>query len=288
MGYIYLVIISIVFSFGGVMIKSARLMVSPEIISFLRFFLGTICLLGILFLKKEKVKWHVFNKLIWLGAIGKALHYICENYGVAKGFSYGNIIVWPVQSVIILLVSIFILKEAITKKKLAGMLLCILGVVFISWNGVSLEVFLGDSFTLTMIFVAGGIGSALFTWVQKKLVDQMSAVESNLSMFSIATVIALIPVPISGSVTGKVMPSAIFCILLLGVITGVSFLMISEAMKTVPLFMVSVIQSSTVIFSLLWALLFFGEPITQYIIVGTVMFIIGLLCINLTFEKKKR
>lgn len=287
MGYFYLIVVSIVFSFGGVMIKSARLMVSPEIISWLRFILGTMCLMGIVATKKEKITWHLCNKVIWLGAIGKAIHYICENYGVAKGFSYGNIIVWPVQSVIILAVSILIFKETVTKKKLAGMFFCILGVILISWNGVSLDVFMGDGLGLTLIFIVGGIGSAVFTWVQKKLVDEMSAVESHLSMFAIATVITFIPVPISGSITGQVVPSALFCIALLGAITGVSFLLISKAMKQVPLFMVSVIQSSTVLFSLLWAVLFYEEPITKYISIGTVLFIVGLLLINIKWNKEK-
>jgi hypothetical protein len=48
---------------------------------------------------------------IVIGGICKAVHYLGENYGVMKGFSYGEILVWPVQTITILLISVFVYKE---------------------------------------------------------------------------------------------------------------------------------------------------------------------------------
>ena len=285
--YIKLVIIALVFSFGGTLIKFSRLMVSPEVLSFLRFSIGVVILYILIKKSSGKVKWHLLNKTIWIGAVGKSLHYMMENYGVLQGFSYGNIIVWPVQSVIVVLISVFFFKEKVSKQKGFAMVLCILGVAVISWNGVPLDVFLGKNYYLTLIFVVSGAGSAIFTCIQKKLVGQMESKEAYLSAFVIASGITFLPVPAAGSMTGEFHWSAVICILILGLITGVSFLVIADVMKTIPLYMVAIMQSITVIFSLVWAVVFFQEPFTRYTIGGTVLFIIGLIFINLRITSKK-
>ena len=52
-------------------------------------------------------------------------------------------------------------------------------------------------------------------------------------------------------------------------------------MKKIPVFLVTVIQSSTVILSLLWAVLFFHEPVTRYIVAGTLVFFTGIILVNI-------
>ena len=66
----------------------------------------------------------------------------------------------------------------------------------------------------------------------------------------------------------------------LGAITGITFLMISDSMKTVPIYLVPVIQSTTVIFTILWAILFMHEPVTRYIVIGSAVFLIGLIMVK--------
>jgi len=56
-------------------------------------------------------------------------------------------------------------------------------------------------------------------------------------------------------------------------------------MKTIPVFIVTVIQSMSVILTLIWAVLFFNEPVTAWIISGTLIFLCGMILVN---KKKKK
>ena len=93
MGYIYLILISIAFSFGGTLVKTASVMVDSTYISFMRFFVGSAFLLLFLTLRKKKIQLR-FYWPIFLGAACKCLNYITENYCLEKGFSFGNILVF--------------------------------------------------------------------------------------------------------------------------------------------------------------------------------------------------
>ena len=87
MGYIYLLLISVVFSFGGTLVKTASVMVASTIISFMRFFVGVVFLVLFLLLRRQKIRlqfcWPVF-----VGAACKCLNYMTENYCLEKGFSF--------------------------------------------------------------------------------------------------------------------------------------------------------------------------------------------------------
>ena len=289
MSYFYMMLLTILFSFGGITIKTSGTAFSPFMLSFLRFFIGVVLLVIIALVRERKIAFHFTNKIILLGGIAKAVNYLLENYGVMEGFSFGNVIVWPVQAVVALTVSRFLFQEKV-KRSVAGALLCVIGIITVSLNGTPLSEIRGEQAWLLAVFVVSGIGAALFTVSQKMLIGKVGAVEANLSMFLIGSVITLVvllladkpvqPGMIPG-VIGPVTGPALFSTTLLGAITGIGFLRQAAALKKIPVFMVTVIQSSTVILSLVWAVLFFHEPVTRYIVAGTLIFFMGILLVNI-------
>ena len=64
----------------------------------------------------------------------------------------------------------------------------------------------------------------------------------------------------------------------------------AKAIPLVPFYMVPIIQSTMVIFSITWGILFFHESISLYIIGGTLLFVVGLICLQLlnAAEKSKQ
>lgn len=283
MEYVYLMIVSIMFSFGGLLIKLSGGMFSPYMITFLRFAIGIVILAAIQKRQSGHVRLCLSLPLVWWGAVCKLVHYLGENYGVVHGFSYGGVVVWPVQTLTVLAVSVLLLHEALGARKTGGSLLCILGIFLISWNGASPEVFAGARLKLLLIFAAAGIGAALFSVAQKRLLGQMDTVTMNFSMFFVGTLGsgALLPARPASELVSGFHSGGLLCALALGAITGLGFLLIAEAMKKVPLVLVTVIQSSTVILTLVWGVIFFHEPMSLCIVGGTVIFIIGMLMINL-------
>ena len=289
MGYIYLLLQALIFSFGGILIKTTAHCFSSFMVSFLRFALGVLFLLAFQLIRGRKPNIRLANRIIVFGGIAKTLHYLGENFGVMHGFSYGNVVIWPVQTVVILLISVFILKEKVTRRAVIGALLCVSGIVLLTWNGMPIGQFIGGQGPLLLSFVIAGIGASLFSVAQKKLLDRMDTVDLNTSMFIIGGFCAGGVLPFTGSpVTRAIELPAAVSMLILGAITGVGFLLQAEGLKTVPIFTATVVQSSTVLLALLWAALLYHEQITPWIIAGTALFLTGIICVNLKSSKMER
>ena len=228
------------------------------------------------------------DRVILIGGVCKALHYLAENFGVMRGFSYGGVLVWPVQTIVVFLVSTLVYREKTGLRTLAGTILCVAGVITISWNGASLSVFLGNSGIIMAAFVLAGIGAAGFSISQKARIREMDIVEMNASMFTfgwLTTLLVLIPtVP---HATGAVNISGTISMLLLGIITCVGFLLQAAGIRTVPLLIATIIQSSSTVLTILWGVLIYHDPISRYVVLGTVFFMTGIVLVNLSAMKSR-
>ena len=288
MGYFYLILQALIFSFGGLMIKSVGTMFSPFLTSCLRFTIGIAMLFLIQRIRTGRIRLTLTDRVILIGGVCKALHYLAENFGVMRGFSYGGVLVWPVQTVVVFLVSTLVYKEKTGLRTLAGTILCVAGVITISWNGASLSVFLGSSGIIMAAFVLAGIGAAGFSISQKARIREMDIVEMNESMFIfgwLTTLLVLIPT--APHVTGAVNISGTISMLLLGIITCVGFLLQAAGIRTVPLLIATIIQSSSTVLTILWGVLFYHDPISRYVVLGTVFFMTGIVLVNLPAMKSR-
>lgn len=296
MGYIYLLCVALMFSFGGTCVKLISPYFSAEYISFFRFFFGVFFLLLLKLIRRQAfrsdfrlVLREMFRWLIF-GAVAKWLAYLTENYAISHGVSYGNIVTQPAQAIFITLASVFLYKEKLPFRKVLCILLCLGGVLCISWNGRPLSVFLQENLFLTLLFVFSGVAAGCHVLAQKMVADKMDIIDSNLTMFSIAALFAfcpLVPRTASGAISG-VHPNLACCIAILcfGFITGIGFYLNAKAIPLVPLYMVPILQSTMVLFAILWGVLFFHEQITGYIIGGTVAFLFGLITLQLLNARK--
>ena len=288
MGYFYLILQALIFSFGGLMIKSVGTMFSPFLTSCLRFTIGIAMLFLIQRIRTGRIRLTLTDRVILIGGVCKALHYLAENFGVMRGFSYGGVLVWPVQTIVVFLVSTLVYKERNGLRTLAGTILCVAGVITISWNGASLSVFLGNSGIIMAAFVLAGIGAAGFSISQKARIREMDIVEMNASMFTfgwLTTLLVLIPtVP---HATGAVNISGTISMLLLGIITCVGFLLQAAGIRTVPLLIATIIQSSSTVLTILWGVLIYHDPISRYVVLGTVFFMTGIVLVNLSAMKSR-
>ena len=297
MGYLYLICVALMFSFGGTCAKLIGPYFGANYITFFRFFFGVFFLLVLKVIRRQRFRAE-FRQMLrecapWLlmGAAAKALAYLTENYGLTHGVSYGNILTQPAQTVFITCMSVFVLRERITWKKALFLIPCVLGVLIVAWNGRSLDDFLHGNLLLTGLFIVSGVFAGAHVFAQKKVADRMDILDSNLTMFSISAVLSFIPtIPSTafGALTG-VRPdlACILAMLACGFITGIAFSLNAKAIPLVPFYMVPIIQSSMAIFAILWGILFFHEPVSVYIVGGTLIFIAGIIGLQLADSGKK-
>ena len=288
MGYVYLMMVALFFSFGGTCVKMIKPYFDPSMITFMRFFVGVLWLLLLKAVKHQSFrsdfraslrshwKWLIF------GALSKFASYMAENTALSIGVSYGNILVQPVQMILMTVLGATVLHEAMNRYKWSGVVLCVSGILLISWNGLSLDAFLGQNLALTLLYVLAGLGAGLFIFAQKTVADHFDILDSNLCMFAMAAAVSFL-VPVSQS---SVIPSAMpdvrcfIAILFFGFVTGIGFYLNAKAIPLVSFQMVALLQSTMVFFSLAWGILFFHESITGWIIAGTLMFVLGILLIQ--------
>ncbi len=298
MGYLYLLCVAIMFSFGGTCVRLISPHFGPAYITFFRFAVGVCFLLLLKAVKRQSWQKNFFSAVrlasgwILFGAAAKWVAYLTENYALSHGPSYGNIVTQPAQTVFLTLSSVLLFKEKLPPRKLLCILLCMAGVLCISWNGRPLYVFFQENVLLTGLFILSGFCAGCHVLSQKMIADQMDIIDSNLSIFAVSAALSalpLIPDAAGGGLIG-VRPDlgCVAGILVFGFITGIGFYLNARAILLVPFYMVPIIQSTMAIFAILWGVLFFHEKISIYIIGGTVMFITGLIGLQLKAFNKKQ
>lgn len=288
MGYVYLLLVALMFSLGGTSVKLIRPYFAPSMITLMRFAVGVgwLLLLKLILRKRFRQDFAVSFRKHWkwlaLGAVSKMAAYTMENIALSIGVSYGNILTQPAQMILLTVLGVLVLKESMNGWKWSGVVLCILGILLISWNGLSLNVFLGDQLMLTMLYLFSGIFAGLFVFVQKKISEDFDILDSNLVMFAMASLLALI-VP---AAEGRLLPSSapdlkcILAILYFGFVTGIGFYLNAKAIPLVSFQMVAILQSTMVFFALAWGVLFFREPVTVWTVLGTIVFVLGIIFIQ--------
>jgi drug/metabolite transporter (DMT)-like permease len=287
MGYVLLLLATLAWSFVGVLVKSVSTMVDNSWITFSRFFFGVVFLGIYILIKDKRLRMRFSLRWVWLGAAGKSVNYIFENMAITIGYAYGNILVQPVQTVALLAASGILFKERVTAKGWSAAALCVIGVIVIGWNGHPLNELLAGSGLTTLLFTFAGIGAAIHVLSQRQLVKSMDSGNMNMSVFLISTFLVAGPIPFgTHSATEPINAWGWTVLILLGIITGLSFLWFAEAIKRVSFTAVAVVGNSSVLFSILWSYLFFHELITGYVIGGTVVFLAGFLVLNMRFPSK--
>ena len=297
MGYLYLLTVALMFSFVGTCNRLVSPYFSATLITFFRFFFGVICLVilkAVLrqpFRKNYKESVHLVIGWILFGAIGKWLAYLLENTGFTLGPSYGNIITEPAQTVFLTLSSVILFKDKLSPKKILCIIMCTLGVLCISWNGKDLSSFVHENVLVTVLFVISGACAGAHILAQKMIANRMDIIDSNLTIFAFSTVFSLFPVipeAAHGALNVHPNTACILAILAFGCITGIGFYLNAKALPLVPLYMVPLIHGTMVIFCIIWGVLFFHETLSFYIIGGTILFMAGLIWLQLlnNFEKE--
>ncbi len=281
MHYIWLIAAPLMWSFVGILVKTASTMASSSIVTLSRFLFGAMFLGAILLIRDKKLRLTWKNSWIWIGVGGKSLNYIAENIAIRMGAASGNMIVGPLQAVFMAVVSVLFFKEKITPMKVAAVLMCMGGSILISLKGQSLSIFLNTGLVPLLLFMLASIGAATHVISQKKLIDHMDSADMNFSVFLLSTFVTAVPVPFDMRITPPVTVKAVFALVALGFITGISFLLYAKALKKVSLLAATLLGNSSVLFILLWAWLMYGEDVNASMVLGAVIMAGGLVLINL-------
>ncbi len=280
MNVVLLFVPILMWSCVGVLVKIAAVAFSPALISFFRFFFG-IVFLGLWHLVTRRRPRFIFHDpWIWFAALAKTINYTAENGAIARGASWGYIVEQPVQADAVLLISALYFKERPGKRKLAAASLCIVGVLLVGLKGFS-AARAGGTLDF-LLFTVAACGSAGHMMGQKILMGKLDSSSMNLSVFLLASVFTAIPLPFSGhAILGPLSAGPVVAAVVLGFITGASFLIWGVALLRVSFLTTAISANSLGVFALLWGVLLRAEMPDRWSLMGTGIFIAGLLVMNL-------
>lgn len=279
LGYFLLILSTFMWSFVGFFVKTASFTFDSMTISFARFFIGVLFIVAYAKITKTKITWDLTSRFIWVGVIGKSANYIFENTAIAIGYSYSNVLVPPIQTITLVLITLFIFKQALSRAEWFAVTLCLIGVFLVQWNGASLSELLGNAF-IFILLVLSGVGAGFHVFSQKKLTDKMDTGSMNASTFLLASLIVFVPVPFQFEVPETVPLMAIISLIALGFITGFSFHFFAKALQLVPFTAVIILSNSNIFFIILWGKLFFDEPVTVSVWLGALLLLFGVIAMH--------
>ena len=285
MSYVYVIIATIMFSFVGTLVKTASKMVPASAVSFSRFFFGILFLLLLSLILRRKTRLYFKSKWIFIAAAAKVLNYFCENTALRMSASYGNIIVYPVQAVALCVFSAIFFKEKIGPRKILATILCVAGVLMVSINGTRLSALTREAILPNVLLMIAALGAATFILCQKKLAKEVESIDMNTSVFLLGAIFASVPMGFDAGEFQSFSWLSLLALMGLGVITGGAFLLVAKSLEGISLIVSGMIQSGSVLFTLLWGALLFNEKLTVYTLAGVIIFLGGLVLINLAPKK---
>ena len=163
------------FLWGGTTVaaKIAMNYVPPYTLAFLRFSLAAVLMYGIARFRRTDMR---VNRSDWgrfwaLGVLGLALTYILTYLGILRTSAANAALLIATEPIYLTVLSAFLLYEVLTRRRIAGIALGIVGVYLIISNGLVLrhtsEATMGD------LLIAGGLAfEALSSIVGKELVSK--------------------------------------------------------------------------------------------------------------------
>jgi len=214
---------------------------------------------------------------IFLGFLGGFYYYFALYYGYSQNALTQTLILQYTWPIITLFLSIFILKEKLTIKKIVAITLGISAtiLVFIDKNQ-------NITFKLlpSLIVLTGSFAFALFSVLSKK--DNKTPIILNITLYFLwATIFSFIALIIFDNWT---MPNknSLIAIIINGVlINGLSYILWLEALKRGNVSTIATLVYITPILAMLWIVIFFREPISLYDIIAIIEIIFaGLLTLS--------
>ncbi|MCL3781033.1 DMT family transporter [Prolixibacteraceae bacterium JC049] len=241
-----------------------------SLISFLTFLiLITIRKKNQLFFKLSKKEW---GNAVGLGFLGTYLYYILLYFGYANAKGIEVLVIQYCWPVLVIVLSVFILKERLNTRKIASIVLGFVGVGLVLTKGNRGNIHLDNLWVDGIVFLAA-IVFALFSVLSKKI--KIDALVLVTIYFLTATVFSFVSMCVLSDFNLPTAPT-ILPILINGVlVNGVSYIFWIEALKIGKASFVAPFVFLTPVISTVLLVLFFNEPFYVVYLMGMAAIIIG-------------
>jgi drug/metabolite transporter (DMT)-like permease len=263
-------------------IKIGLTYIDPFAFVFWRFLVATVALLlSMLLLKKLEFK--IANKklLVFLGianATGYLLQYVGMNYTTAaKAALFINL-----SAIWVAILSPKLLGESFSRKKIAGVLFGLVGIVFISTN-LDFSTMAGGQFIGDFMLISSGVAWALFMVYNKKLsMNSTAGIFQNMTWVLVLTLFAIAPFAfLSGPGFFDLSLTAWFAIFYTAIVCWVlPYYLWLEGLKHLSAATSSVLLLSEIVVAVILSIIVLKEPITVFSSIGAIFVVVAIALVS--------
>lgn len=241
-----------------------------------RILFGAITLILIYLYKRKKLYFSI--KKNWFSSLMLFLYAICFSYSFLNiEAGVGTLLLFAVVQLVMVIFSLFH-KEKINFQKIAGILLAMVGLIYLLYPKESFELSLFHAF----LMIIAGISWAFYTVLGKKSSDSLYNTTDNFAKALIFVVIFyLLFSPENSFVSEK----GILLAFISGSLTSaLGYLLWYEVLPKMQLITAGIIQLFVPIISIVISIIFLNESLTITLFLSTVIIFTGIL---LTIFSKK-
>lgn len=273
-GYIYLGITILIFSTLEVVSSSLKGMIHPTQLIFIRFLIGGLALLPWVIAKKEKLTKKDWLFFAGLGILNTVISMGSLQMAISLGKASTAAILISSNPIFVVMFSVLLLKEKVTKNNIICMVLGVVGITLIIYKGSST----GDTAVSLFLGVISSVTFGLYSVLGKMKADNISSI-TMISLSAIIGSLCTIPVLMYMRLPVFYFPKeGLLRIMYLGlVLSGLAYITFIEALK-----ILSASKGSMVFFlkpavATVLAVVFLGETISIRTVFGMVLVAIGIL-----------
>lgn len=260
-------------------IKIALKQTSPEVFTFLRFFISTLVLLP--FFLAAKIKFNRDLPKLILVTLFSTANILLFAYGLKLTTASIGQSIYIFVPIMVTFLSYFLLKEKINSKKLSGILIGFIGAIIIILLPLFEKntPFSGNLLGNLLVFI-GALFFSFFTVLSKKLHVKFSPMQVTMT-FSLTTAFAMLILIFSqvsdlGSEIKNFSSETFFAIFYVGVLgTAISYIFYQYAIKHGSPTIASTILYLQPATTILVAAILLGERITLGFVIGAILAVIG-------------
>ncbi|MBP7769862.1 MAG: DMT family transporter [Aliarcobacter sp.] len=249
----------------------------PYSFTFLRLFFASITLILIVIYKRKRVKINL--KANWISSFMLFLYAITFSYSYLNlDAGLGTLLLFAVVQIMMIVFSLFY-KEKINLQKIFGMLLALIGLVYLLYPKENFEVSLFHAF----LMIIAGFAWGIYTVLGKKSSDSLHNTMDNFTkalVFVILFYLLYLPNNLFLDKTG------ILIAFISGSLTsGIAYMLLYEILPKIQFITAGVIQLLIPILSIIISIIFLDEILTSTLIISSVLICLGIV---LTIKNKTK
>lgn len=269
-------LLCLIWGFNFVVMKTANFYFSPEIFVTYRFGLGAIILLAVAFITKlqppQKKYWGwIFIASVFQISIGTILCQYSFKFlpaGLVSVLNY-TMPVW------VTLLAYFFLKEPLSKKKIFGVALSIVGV------GVLMNVDFSRKFSAMLIPLAAAVAWAIGNIIMKAKLSKINPLTLTTWQMTVGATLLAIYTFTFGTIEVRWNLTSIACLLYNGIIaSSLAFFLWAYIMEHMDASKASISVLGVPVVGVLGGVICLGEPLTISIILGMFMVLCGIFLVQ--------